>query len=263
MARRVFLHARDIELLELLAHRKVETLTVLHERLWPNATRKSAYERLRRLAAEGYLEHSRRSDLEQREAGRRAPAQHIYLLGPKAPVALRLRDRGAHALARRHVRAGLAGTHVEHQLATNRVGDWLGATLLPESEAGSSLDRRHRPDGAYAVAPDEAGRDLVLVEVDLGHYSRTRVLAKALALTEHPRARGLVFATPDRDRARLVARWIREAYGPALSERLEIFSFAELEAGARLAPELQPIEPSPTTSSSDWHRAVHGRPGVL
>src|SRR4051794_27427935 len=94
--RRVALHRRDVEVLELLADRQVETLDELHRRYWPSNVRKTARNRLNVLARAGYLEHVVRTDdvaAAGRAAGRPA-GQHLYLLGPKAATALRRRGRG-------------------------------------------------------------------------------------------------------------------------------------------------------------------------
>ena len=89
VSRNVHLHSRDVELLELLADRRVETLKVLHEKLWPGCARKSAYNRLGQLARAGYLEHLVRADPLPRPSVERRPSLHLYVLGPKAPAALR------------------------------------------------------------------------------------------------------------------------------------------------------------------------------
>lgn len=264
MPRPVHLHRRDIELLELLAERRVETLAALHERLWPNATRKTAHKRLWQLSQAGYLQHLARYDDADtsRTAGGRPAAQHLYLLGAKAPTALRLRDSQAHLLARRRVKAGMPDGLIDHQLATNRVGDWLGTRLMSETDAAAGLERRLRPDAAYRATADDAGRDIVLIEVDLGHYSRSRVLDKLQGFFEHPDARSILFATPAEDRADQIARWIREAYGPEGMRRVQVFSFDELRSGALLDPG---TAPAPTTDdeSADWYATVVGAPGSV
>lgn len=258
MAKRVHLHARDVEVLELLADRQVETLNALHAELWVDASRKRAYNRLGELARAGYLLHESRSDLDAQGPGR-PRRQHLYLLGPKAPTALRLREREAHVLALRRVRSGLSAAHVEHQLATNRVGDWLGARLMSEWQAVAGLDRRRRPDGAYRAAPDKQGRELVLVEVDLGHYTRHRILEKTQGFLEHPDARDIILATPSGERADLVARWIRDAYGPAVMDRVHVLAFAELKRGVAIPAFLAPMRPE--TPVDNWNDLL-GPPGI-
>lgn len=259
MGRQVHLHPRDLKVLELLADRRVETLNVLHEKLWPGRLRKSAYNRLGQLTQAGYLTHVVRRD--ERGSKPRPAAQHLYLLGPKAPTALRIRDREAHAPARRRVRNGLDGAHIDHQLATNRVGDWLKTRLIPDAHLAAPAQRRqHRADAGYEAAPDEQGRTLVLVEVDLGHYSQARILAKTQGFLQNPDARSILFATPTADRADRIAEWVRNAYGPAIAKRFQVRSFGELRRGAPLVPGTEPAAPA-TEPSERWHHELMGPPG--
>ena len=138
----------------------------------------------------------------------------------------------------------MAARSIPHQLAVNRVGDALGATLIPEHLVeGVRGDRRHRPDAAYRCAPDERGRDVVFVEVDLGHYSRARILGKVRTFFEHPEARSIIFATTTAERAELVGAWIRRAHGDAVMQRIQLLSIAELQAGAALDAGTEPTDP--------------------
>jgi len=226
VARRVALHRRDLEVLELLAERQVKTLGALHRRFWPSTTRKSARNRLAALARAGYLDSVVRTEgvaAPQRfPAGGRPAGQHVYLLGPKAAAALRLRS-----LAGEHFRGGrlpkrIADSNIDHQLFTNRVADWLGAAFVPAHQlAPAPGERRHRPDAYRCAHPDAAGRDLVLVEVDLGHYSRARVLAKMTSFLAHDEARSIIFAAPTEERSTLIVRWIREQHGQPAMERVQ------------------------------------------
>jgi hypothetical protein len=126
----------------------------------------------------------------------------------------------------------------------NRVGDALGTQLLPEHALelrGVEHRHRHRPDGAYrSHQPDQLGRDLVFVEVDLGHYSRTRILGKLRAFLDHDEARGILIAVPTEERAELIAQWARERYGSHVMDRIQLFTLAELDAGALLDPGTHP-----------------------
>jgi hypothetical protein len=121
----------------------------------------------------------------------------------------------------------------------NQVADWLGARLLPEHD--TSAASRHRADGAYATAPDTAGRTLVLLEVDLGHYTRQRVLGKLAAFLAHPDASAIVLATPTRERATQIGRWAREAHGEQVIARVHPLTFEQLRRGL-LPRELAPAE---------------------
>lgn len=246
--------------MELLAAHQIETLAHLHELHWADCARKSAYNRLRALAKAGYLAHIKRPHADETKTwvDVRPPAEHLFCLGPKAPVALRLRGRESEALARRHRRGGIPAALIDHQLATNRVAEILGVRLEQLPETGQRVRDRHRPDGYYHAAPDELGRDLVLVEIDLGHYSRDRILGKALAFFGHEQARSILFATSTTERADLVARWLRERYGPL--ERIDVCSIAELKADrTTLAPE--PISLDDGSDDERWFELVTGTPG--
>lgn len=257
MSRGIRLHARDVEVLELLADRRVETLNALHERLWPHCNRKSAYNRLGALARAGYLEHVIRTDGNPAPSAARPASQHIYLLGPKAPTALRIRNRDTNQLVKNRLNAAL----IDHQLATNRVADWIGTRLLTEHEVALGTHRKTRPDGAYRTTPDDQGRHLVLVEVDLGHYSRARILDKFVGFIEHPEARSIMFATPTEDRADDICRWIREIYSPDAMRRVNAYSFEELKSGVRWWEGEQPLPDEARPADPDWMRDILGDAG--
>ncbi|MEJ7891403.1 MAG: replication-relaxation family protein [Solirubrobacteraceae bacterium] len=249
------LHSRDVQVLELLADRRVETLAVLQEKLWPGCARKSAYNRLGQLARAGYLEHLVRPDPVPRPSAHRRPSQHLYILGPKAPTAMRIRNRDTRKLAARRMPAA----YIDHQLATNRVGDWLGTRLLGEMEVSAGQDSRFRADAGYRAAQEVSGRDLVLVEVDLGHYSRTRILAKIEGFKQHPQARGVLFACPTDERAKNVSAWISERYGTGFMRRCQVFSFRELQNHPRLEPGTTPRLAPP--ENIDWYEQIMGPAG--
>jgi hypothetical protein len=256
VSRNVHLHARDLQVLELLADRRIETLAALHEKLWPGCAKKSAYNRLGQLAAAGYLEHLLRPDPVPRPSHERRPNQHLYVLGPKAPTALRIRNRSTRKLAA----ASLPAAFVDHQLAINRVGDWLKTRLLGEHEASAGLDSKHRPDAAYQATPDERGRDLVLLEVDLGHYSRARILDKVTGFRQHPNARSILFACPTSERAAEVARWIRDHFGTTLPEQnCQVLSFGEIQRQPGLDPGTNPVPAVDATPG--WYAQILGDPG--
>lgn len=259
MSKGIRLHVRDVKVLELLADRRVETLNALHERLWPDCNRKSAYNRLGALARAGYLEHVIRTDANPDPRAARPPSQHLYLLGPKAPTALRLRNRDTKSLVKKR----LNGALIDHQLATNRVADWIGTRLLGEADIPLGKDRRTRPDGAYRAVPDEQGRDLVMVEIDLGHYSQSRIIDKVLGFLDHPEARTMIIATPTERRADLVAHWVRETLGEHTMARLHIHSFGELQRGVvqGMWGGAQPPPAAEPTIDPDWMSDMLGPPG--
>ena len=254
MARRrgIHLHARDLAVLETLAVRRAETLPWLHNQLFAGLSRKRARNRLGDLVAHGYLTKITQPDLgEHDHAPQRSGA--VYLLGPRAPAALKLRSLTGEQLHGRRALPTLRDTSVPHQLAVNRVGDALGVQLIPEHALElRGVEHRHRPDGAYRSHPDELGRDLVFVEVDLGHYSRARLLGKLRAFLDHGDARSILIAAPTEQRAELIAQWARERYGNHVIDRVQLFTIAELHAGARLAPGTEPAGRRPTTTAATW-----------
>lgn len=235
--RRIALHSRDLAVLELLVERRAETLRHLHERFWPEGQRKSARNRLGELASAGYLAAERMP-----VAGSDGRLESIYTLGPKAKTALIIRGRGEPFHGRRF-NPTLRTESLPHQIATNRVADWLGARLVPEHllPVRSRAELQHRPDGVYeAELPDSKGRDLVFLEVDLGSYSRERMLGKVAAFRASERARSILIVTPTPERAQLVTEWVRDAYGPAALDEVQALSFDEVKAGM-LDPGTEPI----------------------
>ena len=267
MPKSVRLYPRDVAVLELLADRDIETLDFLHARLWSACNRKSAYNRLRALANAGYLEHIKRTDpaAPKTWTGARPASEHLYTLGPKAPTALRIRGREAVTLGRRHRRGGIPAALIDHQLATNRVADALGIRLMSEHEAAIGLYddyKKHRPDGAYRALPDERGQSLVLVEIDLGHYSRERIEKKAMASLMHERARAMLIVVPTQDRATQVRGWVWDKVGIRSLDRFTVCTFEELRSEAVLSIEHRPVhQPSPDHDTFGWWRTVMGAPG--
>jgi hypothetical protein len=134
-------------------------------------------------------------------------------------------------------------TSMPHQIATNRVGDWIGARIVPEHllpphEVGA---QRHRPDGVYrCAAPDADGRQLVFLEVDLGHYKKDRILGKVEAFLAHPDARSILFVSKTESRSAVVSQWIREAYGEGVMDRVQPLTFDQIQEGGWLDPGTQP-----------------------
>ena len=168
---------------------------------------------------------------------------------------MRIRNRDTRKLAARRMPAA----YIDHQLATNRVGDWLGTRLMGEMEVSAGMDSRHRADAGYRAEREYNGRDLVLVEVDLGHYSRTRILAKVEGFKQHPHARGVLFACPTDRRAEQVREWITARYDTGFMRRCQVFSFRELQNHPRLEPGTTPRREEP--ENIDWYEQIMGRAG--
>ena len=100
----------------------------------------------------------------------------------------------------------------------------------------------------------------MFVEVDLGHYSRARILAKTQGFLEHPHARDILFATPDPERADRIAGWIRDAYGETTMRHVHVLSFEELQRGAALPAQITPVQKA-AHSIVSWRGSVFGPPG--
>jgi Replication-relaxation len=242
----VALQRRDLRILETVLARRAETLEVLRELEFRGLSRKRALNRLGELAGAGYLQ---RVSLEV--LGAEGP-QSVYTLGPKGKRALELRSLASEAIRYRRFNPILRDSSIPHQIATNRIADWLGAQLLPEHllPAPSAEAARHRPDGMYEVAQsDRSGRAMVLLEVDMGHYSRARILGKVAAFLEHRRALAVLFACPNEQRATLVERTIRERYDEYVLERITVRTFEQLRAGARPIAYDEPLDPAPRRES--------------
>lgn len=240
MTKKVALLGRDVELLGLLVERRAETLDYLHERFFPDWTLKSARNRLHRLQQGGYLLRTSVSLF-----GTDGRMESVYTLGPRAKKALELRSAaGSEAFRGRRFNPTLRETSIDHQILTNRVGDWLGAELRPEHLLPAPGGRdafRHRPDAVYTARQADAnGRRLVFLEVDLGHYSRERILGKVNAFLESPEARSILLVAPSRERARQVGGWVRDAYGEEVMGRVQPLTFDQVRDGGYLRPGTEP-----------------------
>ena len=111
-------------------------------------------------------------------------------------------------------------------------------------------DRRHRPDGAYHARPDADGRTLVLVEVDLGNYTRQRILGKLRTFLANEESRAAIFVTPTAERAQQIAGWIRARHGDGVMRRVQVLTLDELRDGQLLDPELSPVATNPAGDRS-------------
>ncbi len=242
----VRLQRRDLELFELLLERRVETLGHLHRLAFQGKARKTARNRLIRLRQGGYIERVALADIDEQllaPGDGEHPVASVYRLTPKGIAALRLRHRAGAALRGRPALADLTDSSIPHQLAVSRTGDWLGTRLIGEHLLESpGRDRRHRPDAAYHARPDEAGRTLVLVEVDLGNYTRQRILGKLRTFLANEESRGAIFVTHTSGRAEQVAGWIRARHGDGVMRRVQVLTLDELRDGQLLDPGLAPLE---------------------
>lgn len=252
--RPVRLTARDLQILEELMNRKAETLDVLHDRFWaPGTRRDTARYRLTRLAAWGFID---KHALPHRHS-QLLPEDHddtgwvtAYTLTPKGTAALRRRTIAGSVLRGRSIKGDIDDAAIPHQLAVNRVADLLGTTLLAEHLIELQGDRRHRPDATYKATPDHAGRSTVMLEIDLGHYSRKRILGKLTTFLADPDAKGVLFACPTEERAAWVAQTLREARGDRIMDRVQVLSFAQIRDGRLLAEDLRPEDPDELQSRS-------------
>ena len=245
----VRLQRRDLQLFELLLERRVETLGHLHRLAFEGKARKTARNRLIRLRQGGYIERVPLSGIDEQllaPGDGEHPVASVYSLTPKGVAALRLRHRAGAELRGRPARGDLTDSSIPHQLAVNRTGDWLHARLIGEHLLENpGKDRRHRPDAAYHARPDAEGRTLVLVEVDLGNYTRSRILGKLRTFLANEESRGAIFVTQDAARAEQITGWIRARHGDGVMRRVQVLTFDELRDGQLLDPQLAPVVTNP------------------
>ena len=244
--RRIALQERDLFILETLVIRRAETLDELHRLAFADRSRKRAINRLGELAAGGYLQRTSVEVLGADEP------QSVYTLGPRAKRALELRSLASEHFRYRRFNPILRDSSIPHQIATNRVADWLGADLIPEHllPAKDANAARHRPDGIYQTAtPDTRGRTAVFLEVDLGHYSRARIIGKARAFLDDPEARMMVFVSPTDQRADWLASTLRAEWGEHIMARIAPVTFDQLRAGSSptTTSATRTLRPAPTT----------------
>lgn len=224
--------------MEALVLRRAETLEELHELFFPGLSRKRAVNRLAQLKAAGYLR-----GVEVEIPGYDG-AQRVYTLGPKGKPALELRSLMNEHFRHRRWNPMLRDSSVPHQVVVNRVADWMGAHLIPEHLLPAAADReaaRHKPDGVFETADkDDRGRRLVAVEVDLGHYSRTRLLGKVATFLKDPEARAVIVVVPDYRRMLRVLDWLRhDGHGPSPGHwtQIDVVELADVNRGREQATE--------------------------
>lgn len=251
--KRIALTGRDVKVLELLVTRRVETLDALHRLAFLGRSRKRAVNRLGELVSAGYLDR-RSVDLPNSER-----LQSVYFLTSRGRTALQLRwTESSGWFATRHWKLDLSEPSIPHQIATNRVCEWIGARPVPEHllppqefEPGYSKSRS-RPDAVYEAREEHRGRRLVWVEVDLGHYNRRRLEEKVWAFARSEQACFLIIACPTDARADWVADALRPTFGDSWTwQRMAVRSFADLRGvppdafpgGRGMRPSLEPPSP--------------------
>jgi hypothetical protein len=228
--RKVALQRRDLAILEMLIIRRAETLDELHRLHFGGLSRKRALNRLGELAGAGYLHRASVTVLGSDEP------QSVYTLGPRGRRALELRSLASEYLRYRRFNPTLRDSSMPHQIATNRVADWLGAHLVPEHllPPKDAHAARNRPDGMYESAePDHAGRTIVFLEIDMGHYSRARILGKVKAFLEEHDARMIVFAAPTWTRVKWIYETVQAIHGYTDMHRIQAMTFDEIRSGRR------------------------------
>ena len=214
-SRGVRLTARDLTIFEELLERRVETLGTLHARHWTGWKDVSARNRLGTLVAWGYLQ---RRSIEHPPSTLVHPSERdrewvsVYSPTPKAIDALRRRSIAASLMRGRNLRTELA----EPAIA----------------------------DATYTAHPDAHGRTLVMLEVDLGHYSRQRILGKTRTFLANPDAKAILFACPTDQRAAWIANTLRQEHGETIMDRVQVLTFERLARGGLLRDQLTP-DPTP------------------
>lgn len=242
--KRVRLTARDMTILEELLHLRADTLGALHHRHWrAGSDRDSARHRLSRLAAWGYID---KHPIQQPPGALVHPGDTssgwvtVYTLTPRGVAALRRRSFAGSLLRARSIKGDIDEAAIPHQLAVNRIGELLATTLTLDHLLDLSGDRRHRPDATYRSSPDASGRCSVMLEVDLGHYSRQRILGKLRTFLADPDAKGVLFACPTESRAAWIAETLRDAHGERIMDRVQVLTFDEIKQGRLLRDALRP-----------------------
>lgn len=237
--------------MEMLVTRRVETLDELHERGFPNRSRKRALNRLGELVSGGYLD---RRSVQLADSER---LQSVYFLTSRGRTALQIRSEESSGwFATRHWRLDLNEPSIPHQIVTNRVCDWLGANAIPEhllppkpyEPEKKEKDAQSRPDAVFRAREGRNGADLVWVEVDLGHYNQKRIAEKVKAAGEERNVCLLLIACPNKAREEWLVNVLLKHFGGSIWERVDVRTFAELRSG--IAPDhderLRPSDERPT-----------------
>lgn len=216
---RVSLQQRDLAVMESLVLLRAETLDELHATHFAGLSRKRAVNRLAQLARAGFLSPADVVLFGETKLTR------VYTLGPKARTALERRTLSAEHFRFRRWNPTLRDASIPHQVAVNRLGRMIGAPLLPEHllPVVEKNGARHRPDAVIEGIDLEGRSRLLGIEVDLGHYSKERILGKHKTWSQYPDHGTLLFVVPDQQRADRVRGWIG---GPA--HHVKVLTFDEL-----------------------------------
>lgn len=218
---RVSLQQRDLAVMESLVLRRAETLDELHATHFAGKSRKRAVNRLAQLARAGFL-----APADVVLFGEDKPTR-VYTLGPKARSALERRSLCSEHFRFRRWNPTLRDASIPHQVAVNRLGRMIGAPMLPEHllPVIEKDGAKHRPDAVIEGVDINGDTRLLGIEVDLGHYSKERILGKHTTWMKTPDHDTLVFVVPDQARAARVRAWLGE---PAYNVRVS--TFEELQA---------------------------------
>ena len=222
----VWLQERDRLVLSLLLERRYETLDFLHERCFDGLSRKRVLNRLGDLIRAGYLE---RESFPMYDAG--GENRSVYWLTPMAEQLVVVGAALAHDLNGRRFGCPVARTSVPHQIAINRVGDWLGTRFVSETLAGfpETNDRTGRPHATYITSASEGPRDVVFVVVDLTSNVRWYMPERLRVFAAHRRARALVLITSDPVRSLELDSWMT-AVGRGYVTRLYLYTIADVQS---------------------------------
>lgn len=212
-----------------LYRRRVETRDWLAGRFFVAAAdpREAARCTLGRMASQGLVA---RTPYLERASGMRVGAFAIDQRGVEV-----LRRAGLASATRTPRRLQLAPAVREHQVVTNHLLDGLLAHTEGLERRYEHLELRRReqhqaPDGVLRLAEARGGRDLVLLETDLGHYRREPLMAKVRALLEAEDTAEVWTAVPDERRREEVARWHAEQFG-GMPADARVHTHAEVAEG--------------------------------
>jgi hypothetical protein len=218
---RVSLQQRDLAVMESLVLLRAETLDELHARHFSGLSRKRAVNRLAQLARAGFLSPADVVLFGETKLTR------VYTLGPKARTALERRSLCSEHFRFPRWNPTLRDASIPHQVAVNRLGRMIGARLLPEHllPVVEKDGAKHRPDAVIEGVAYDGQTRLIGIEVDLGHYSRERILGKHKTWRSYPDAATLVFVVPDQQRAARVQGWLGEP-----SHHVKVLTFDQMRA---------------------------------
>lgn len=205
---RVSLQTRDLAIMESLVQLRAAMLDDLHRVHFSGLSRKRAVNRLAQLARAGMLAPA---DVVLHDE---TATTRVYTPGPRARTALERRTLSSEHFRYRRWNPTLRDSSIPHQIVVNRLADKICGTTIPEHllPVPGKNAARNRPD-AVIEGVDVAGRARMLgLDVDLGHYSRERIVGKAEAWRTYPDAGPLLIVVPDVARANKVYGWVRDRH---------------------------------------------------